>query len=140
MVARREVDRQVGPCKRLAQEGDRIGRETLLLEEVAARDHRIDPLLLGELDDAGERLAPIPPPQASSLRGRPGERGIQVQVGEMQELHLAASVSEANDSSGVAMSQPAIQEAGTKRPLAAYAERPLAGFQSSAASAAARRR
>ena len=87
VVAGSEVDRTIGPGEAFAQEGDRVGREALVLEQVAGAEHGVDLLIVGQLEDPGQRLAAIPAPEACCLRPRPGEWRIQVQVGEMQDPH-----------------------------------------------------
>ena len=132
MIAGCQVDRHIGAGEALAQEGNRVRREALVLEQVAGGKERIGLLGLGQLDDAGQRLTPIGPSPAGYLGRRPGERGVEVQVGEMQELHSRASVSEARDSSGVATSH--------RRAATLQAERSRIGFQTTAASASSRSR
>ena len=87
MVSRSEVDRTIGPGEALAQEGDRVRCEAVVLEEIAGAQDGVDAFLIGQLEDAGQRLAPVAAPQARGLGRRPGERGVEMEVGEMEDPH-----------------------------------------------------
>jgi hypothetical protein len=64
-----------------------------VLEQVAGGQDGIHPRLLGELEDAGQHVATVPPPEPRRLWTRPGERGVQVQVCEVEEPHVGGKVS-----------------------------------------------
>jgi hypothetical protein len=87
VIAWRQVDRQVPPGEALAHEGHCVGREALVLKEVAGTQERVDLLGLGQLEDARQGLASIGAAATSDFRPCPGERRVEMQVGEMQELH-----------------------------------------------------
>ena len=61
--------------------------EADVLEEVAGTQDGVDVFLIGQLEDARERLAAVAAPEARGLGTRPGERRIEMEVGEMQDPH-----------------------------------------------------
>ena len=87
VVARRQVDAAVRPLERAAQEFDGIRTDAVLFEQVARAQDRVDRLGLGEGHDLGEGIAAVATTRASGLRRGPGERGVEVEVREMEQLH-----------------------------------------------------
>jgi hypothetical protein len=87
VVARRQEDgpRRCGEAG--LQEGDGIGRHPNGLEQVAGRQDGVHLLLIGQGEDALQRLAAVAASAACGLRSRPGEGGVQVEVCEQEELH-----------------------------------------------------
>ena len=84
MVARSEHDAAIRAGEAGLQEGDRVRRHAVVLEQVAGAQDRIHALRICQGQDAGQCLAAIRPAQPGGLRPRPGKRGVEVQIGKQQ--------------------------------------------------------
>jgi hypothetical protein len=87
VVARGQDDAPIRPGEARLQEGDRVRRDAVVLEQVAGGEDRVHPLLLCQRQDAAQRLAPVGATPAGRFRASPGERSVEVEVGKKQELH-----------------------------------------------------
>ncbi len=85
VVPRGEQDGPSGAFERAAQELDGVGRDEVVLEQVAAAGDRVGALRLRESDDPFEGATSV----GAALRGGPGvrprERSVEVQVGEVDD-------------------------------------------------------
>ena len=90
VIPRGGEDREAGPFEGPAQERDRVRRDELVFEEVAADQHRGGALVPGLLERPGHAVAqPLALP-ARRLARRPAELRVQVNVAEGEELHRPA--------------------------------------------------
>jgi hypothetical protein len=61
--------------------------DAVVLEQVAGAEDGVDLLLLGQGEDPGQRVAAVLPPPPGGLRIEPGERGVEMEVREVEQLH-----------------------------------------------------
>ena len=95
VIARRDVDGargEVAECR--LQETRRVGRDPVVLVEVAAAKNRVGTDVTRQCRDALQRVAQrlAAPPRRHPVGSRPREPGVQMEVGEVNDLHKAPGV------------------------------------------------